>query len=92
MADHRTTVLVTACLKAPVDPQTKAPLASYERDAVLRVDNRDYEEVSSSGRFRSGTIALLRTFALVLEKLFAGADDVTCGSNWTGRFRSVGVE
>lgn len=61
MADHRTTVLVTACLKAPVDPQTKAPLASYERDAVLRVDNRDnYEEVSSSGSFRSGRIALSR--------------------------------
>lgn len=32
MADpHRTNVLVTACLKAPVDPRTKAPLASYER-------------------------------------------------------------
>lgn len=28
---HRATVLVTSCLKAPVDPQTKAPLASYER-------------------------------------------------------------
>uniref|UniRef100_A0A3B4XCU5 Uncharacterized protein n=1 Tax=Seriola lalandi dorsalis TaxID=1841481 RepID=A0A3B4XCU5_SERLL len=32
---HRTNVLVTSCLKTPVDPQTKAPLASYERERVL---------------------------------------------------------
>lgn len=42
---HRTNALVTSCLKTPVDPQTKAPLASYERDALLRIDNRDFEEV-----------------------------------------------
>ncbi|XP_029707380.1 protein FAM161A isoform X2 [Takifugu rubripes] len=41
---HRTNALVTSCLKTPVDPQTKAPLASYERDALLRIDNRDFEE------------------------------------------------
>lgn len=36
MADaHRTNVLVTSCLKTPVDPNTKAPLASYERERVL---------------------------------------------------------
>uniref|UniRef100_A0A3B5LXU1 Uncharacterized protein n=1 Tax=Xiphophorus couchianus TaxID=32473 RepID=A0A3B5LXU1_9TELE len=32
---HRTNVLVTSCLKTPVDPHTKAPLASYERERVL---------------------------------------------------------
>lgn len=52
MADaHRTNVLVTSCLKTPVDPQTKAPLASYERDGVLRPDNRGYEQVRSSRRW-----------------------------------------
>ncbi|XP_034756728.1 protein FAM161A isoform X2 [Etheostoma cragini] len=46
---HRTNVLVTSCLKTPVDPHTKAPLASYERERVLPysdtslMDNRDYE-------------------------------------------------
>lgn len=48
--DHRTNVLVTSCLKTPVDPHTKAPLASYERGRVLPYtavahwDNRDYEK------------------------------------------------
>uniref|UniRef100_A0A8C2ZQF5 Uncharacterized protein n=1 Tax=Cyclopterus lumpus TaxID=8103 RepID=A0A8C2ZQF5_CYCLU len=32
---HRTNVLVTSCLKTPVDPRTRAPLASYERERVL---------------------------------------------------------
>ncbi|XP_012725279.2 protein FAM161A isoform X1 [Fundulus heteroclitus] len=47
---HRTNVLVTSCLKTPVDPHTKAPLASYERGRVLPYsatalwDNRDYEK------------------------------------------------
>ncbi|XP_047431979.1 protein FAM161A [Mugil cephalus] len=47
---HRTNVLVTSCLKSPVNPQTKAPLASYERERVLpftasgHMDNRDYEK------------------------------------------------
>ncbi|XP_074538381.1 protein FAM161A [Halichoeres trimaculatus] len=41
---HRTNVLVTSCLKTPVDPHTKAPLASYERERVLFTDNRDYEK------------------------------------------------
>ncbi|XP_040002978.1 protein FAM161A [Xiphias gladius] len=47
---HRTNVLVTSCLKTPVDPNTKAPLASYERERVLpytatgHMDNRDYEK------------------------------------------------
>ncbi|XP_044045438.1 protein FAM161A [Siniperca chuatsi] len=47
---HRTNVLVTSCLKTPVDPHTKAPLASYERERVLpfaatsHVDNRHYEK------------------------------------------------
>ena len=45
---HRTNVLITSCLKTPVDPHTKAPLASYERGRVLpyttvHLDNRDYE-------------------------------------------------
>ncbi|XP_029134247.1 protein FAM161A [Labrus bergylta] len=48
---HRANVLVTSCLKTPVDPHTKAPLASYERERVLpytatgHMDNRDYEEL-----------------------------------------------
>ncbi|XP_068451702.1 protein FAM161A [Clinocottus analis] len=33
---HRTNVLVTSCLKTPVDPRTSAPLASYERERGLR--------------------------------------------------------
>uniref|UniRef100_A0A3P8S8K3 Protein FAM161A n=1 Tax=Amphiprion percula TaxID=161767 RepID=A0A3P8S8K3_AMPPE len=47
---HRTNVLVTSCLKTPVDPHTRAPLASYERERVLpytatgHMDNRDYEK------------------------------------------------
>uniref|UniRef100_A0A3Q2TYW7 Protein FAM161A n=1 Tax=Fundulus heteroclitus TaxID=8078 RepID=A0A3Q2TYW7_FUNHE len=47
---HRTNVLVTSCLKTPVDPHTKAPLASYERGRVLPYsatalwDNRDYDK------------------------------------------------
>uniref|UniRef100_A0A8D0D2T4 Uncharacterized protein n=1 Tax=Sander lucioperca TaxID=283035 RepID=A0A8D0D2T4_SANLU len=47
---HRTNVMVTSCLKTPVDPHTKAPLASYERERVLPysatslLDNRDYEK------------------------------------------------
>ncbi|KAM9792219.1 protein FAM161A [Neosynchiropus ocellatus] len=47
---HRRNVLVTSCLKTPVDPHTKAPLASYERERVLpcsapaHMDNRDYEK------------------------------------------------
>ncbi|KAG7464308.1 hypothetical protein JOB18_036713 [Solea senegalensis] len=47
---HRTNVLVTSCLKTPVDPETKAPLASYERERVVpraasgHVANREHEE------------------------------------------------
>ncbi|XP_077574668.1 protein FAM161A [Stigmatopora nigra] len=48
---HRNNVLMTSCLKQPVDPHTGAPLASYEREkempysAALYVDNRDdYQE------------------------------------------------
>ncbi|KAM4611291.1 protein FAM161A [Polymixia lowei] len=46
---HRTNVLVTSCLKTPVDPQTKAPLALYERERVLPytadlMNNRDFEK------------------------------------------------
>lgn len=29
---HRNNALVTSCLQRPVDPHTRAPLASYERD------------------------------------------------------------
>uniref|UniRef100_A0A3Q4GNE0 Uncharacterized protein n=1 Tax=Neolamprologus brichardi TaxID=32507 RepID=A0A3Q4GNE0_NEOBR len=52
---HRKNVLVTSCLKTPVDPHTKAPLASYERERVLpcmvtgHVDNRDYEKEDCAG-------------------------------------------
>ncbi|XP_065151339.2 protein FAM161A [Paramisgurnus dabryanus] len=32
---HRANVLVTSCLKTPVDPRTKVPLAQYERERAL---------------------------------------------------------
>ncbi|CAB1344849.1 unnamed protein product [Coregonus sp. 'balchen'] len=48
---HRANVLVTSCLKTPVDPHTKAPLALYERQRALpyssaagHIHNRDYEK------------------------------------------------
>ncbi|KAL1006105.1 hypothetical protein UPYG_G00067930 [Umbra pygmaea] len=48
---HRTNVLVTSCLKTPVDPHTKAPLAMYERERIFpnssaggHIENRDYEK------------------------------------------------
>ncbi|XP_072513559.1 protein FAM161A [Salminus brasiliensis] len=42
---HRANVLVTSCLKTPVDPHTKAPVTLYERErAARRMDNRDYEK------------------------------------------------
>uniref|UniRef100_A0A4W5MTD1 Uncharacterized protein n=1 Tax=Hucho hucho TaxID=62062 RepID=A0A4W5MTD1_9TELE len=48
---HRVNVLFASCLKTPVDPHTKAPLALYERQRVLphssaagHIDNRDYEK------------------------------------------------
>ncbi|XP_029632615.1 protein FAM161A-like [Salmo trutta] len=48
---HRANVLVTSCLKTPVDAHTKAPLALYERQRALlyssvagHIDNRDYEK------------------------------------------------
>ncbi|XP_007260672.3 protein FAM161A [Astyanax mexicanus] len=42
---HRANVLVTSCLKTPVDPHTKAPVALYEREnAARRPDNRHYEK------------------------------------------------
>uniref|UniRef100_A0A3Q3J1Y4 Protein FAM161A n=1 Tax=Monopterus albus TaxID=43700 RepID=A0A3Q3J1Y4_MONAL len=47
---HRTNVMVSSCLKTPVDPRTKAPLASYERERALphtapsHMDNRDQEK------------------------------------------------
>ncbi|XP_061882312.1 protein FAM161A [Entelurus aequoreus] len=51
MADaHRNNVLVTSCLRRPVDPHTKAPLASYEREqaasysATGHVGSRHCEE------------------------------------------------
>ncbi|XP_031732492.1 protein FAM161A [Anarrhichthys ocellatus] len=40
---HRTNVLVTSCLSTPVDPHTRAPLASYERPRGHGI-NRDHEK------------------------------------------------
>eukprot|EP00066_Takifugu_rubripes_P021764 XP_011611030.1 PREDICTED: protein FAM161A [Takifugu rubripes] len=79
---HRTNALVTSCLKTPVDPQTKAPLASYERDALLRIDNRDFEELQyedSGSEFcdedalRKGslsTVAVLKAHRPDLSEIF----------------------
>ncbi|CAL8328727.1 unnamed protein product [Merluccius merluccius] len=49
MADrHRTNVLVTSCLKTPVDPHTKTPLALYERRGPgaprVHLDPRDHRD------------------------------------------------
>uniref|UniRef100_A0A671L0W4 Uncharacterized protein n=2 Tax=Sinocyclocheilus anshuiensis TaxID=1608454 RepID=A0A671L0W4_9TELE len=43
---HRTNVLVMSCLKTPVDPHTKVPLAQYERERSLPAltDNMHYEK------------------------------------------------
>uniref|UniRef100_A0A8C2J3Y4 Uncharacterized protein n=1 Tax=Cyprinus carpio TaxID=7962 RepID=A0A8C2J3Y4_CYPCA len=48
---HRTNVLVMSCLKTPVDPHTKVPLAQYERERALPAltDNRRYETEYDSG-------------------------------------------
>ncbi|KAJ8365865.1 hypothetical protein SKAU_G00146960 [Synaphobranchus kaupii] len=49
-SSHRTNVLVTSCLKTPVDPHTKVPLALYERERSLPYaaghapDNRNCEK------------------------------------------------
>lgn len=65
--DHRANVLVTSCLKTPVDPHTKAPLASYERGRVLpytaaaQWDNRDYEKEVTA---LSNSLVLLRFFCM----------------------------
>lgn len=53
---HRTNVLVTSCLKTPVDPHTKAPLASYERSGLLPLDNRHYEEVKALNTHSRGVV------------------------------------
>ena len=46
---HRTNMLVTSCLRTPVDPHKKTPLALYERQRLLPradedMDKRDYEK------------------------------------------------
>uniref|UniRef100_A0A8C6MJZ4 Uncharacterized protein n=1 Tax=Nothobranchius furzeri TaxID=105023 RepID=A0A8C6MJZ4_NOTFU len=54
---HRRNVLVTSCLKTPVDPNTKAPLASYERgraSASGRLDNRDCEKEAGASQDLNG--------------------------------------
>uniref|UniRef100_A0A8D3DN70 Uncharacterized protein n=1 Tax=Scophthalmus maximus TaxID=52904 RepID=A0A8D3DN70_SCOMX len=50
---HRTNVLVTACLKTPVDPRTKAPVASYDRGGgiALALSHRcDEKRVEPEGK------------------------------------------
>ena len=50
MADpHRTNLLVTSCLKTPVDPHRKTPVPLYERQRLMlsadeNMDKRDYEK------------------------------------------------
>ncbi|KAM8879636.1 protein FAM161A isoform 3-T3 [Spinachia spinachia] len=54
---HRTNVLVTSCLRTPVDPHTRAPLASYERrrarpnPATRRQGNQKLEYEDSGSDF-----------------------------------------
>lgn len=45
---HRANVLVTSCVKTPVDPHTKVPLALYER-ARAAPGITDGEQVCSGG-------------------------------------------
>ncbi|XP_062282365.1 protein FAM161A [Scomber scombrus] len=82
---HRTNALVTSCFKTPVDPHTKAPLASYERERALpytatgHVDNRDYEkelEYEDSGSdfcdedyLRNGGPHLMRDYRAAGDRL-----------------------
>ncbi|KAA0721889.1 Protein FAM161A [Triplophysa tibetana] len=57
---HRANVLVTSCLKTPVDPHTKVPLALYERERTLPCaaagfsDNRD-NEMAKEMEYDSGS-------------------------------------
>ncbi|XP_061686959.1 protein FAM161A [Syngnathoides biaculeatus] len=58
---HRDNALVTSCLKRPVDPHTRAPLASYERDkeapytATTYADNRDgYQDKKDQAAYEEG--------------------------------------
>ncbi|TRY64442.1 hypothetical protein DNTS_017132 [Danionella cerebrum] len=51
---HRNNVLVTSCLKTPVDPHRKVPLAQYERErALVLTDNRHYEKEMEYGSMES---------------------------------------
>ncbi|KAI1896854.1 hypothetical protein AGOR_G00099140 [Albula goreensis] len=84
-SSHRTNVLVTSCLKTPVDPHTKAPLAQYERERALPYasghvpDNRDYEkemeydsETEGSdveGQGESGNPLLLKNYRVAGEPI-----------------------
>uniref|UniRef100_A0A7N6BWQ0 Uncharacterized protein n=1 Tax=Anabas testudineus TaxID=64144 RepID=A0A7N6BWQ0_ANATE len=78
---HRTNVLVTSCLKTPVDPQTKAPLASYERERVLpytatgHMDNRDYEKECPVD---SNTADNMRRDRLDLREIFFSNEEYYC--------------
>ncbi|XP_041642149.1 protein FAM161A [Cheilinus undulatus] len=80
---HRTNVLVTSCLKTPVDPHTKAPLASYERErgapypATAQMDNRDYEkelEYEDSGSDYCDDDRLGRDASLMMADFGAAGD------------------
>ncbi|XP_044197754.1 protein FAM161A [Thunnus albacares] len=80
---HRTNALVTSCLKTPVDPHTKAPLASYERERVLpytatgHLDNRDYEkelEYEDSGSDFCDEDCLRRGGPLMMKDYRAAGD------------------
>lgn len=48
---YRANVLVTSCLKTPVDPRTKVPLAFYERARAAPVIT-DGGQVGSERNFR----------------------------------------
>ncbi|XP_034149907.1 protein FAM161A isoform X2 [Esox lucius] len=83
---HRTNVLVTSCLKTPVDPHTKAPLALYERErtipyssAAAHVDNRDYEkelEYDDSGSEFGGVECLEKGSPLMIKDYRVTGDHI----------------
>ncbi|KAL6481822.1 hypothetical protein MHYP_G00099020 [Metynnis hypsauchen] len=77
---HRANVLVTSCLKTPVDPHTKAPLALYERErAAHRLDNRDYEkemEYDSGSELGAGDVPTKDSSPLLIKDYRVTGDHI----------------
>ncbi|XP_075993038.1 protein FAM161A [Genypterus blacodes] len=73
---HRANVLVTACLKTPVDPRTKAPLARYERDPAAghrdirdSCEELDYKDSCDEDCVGKGASALLMDYGMSRDRV-----------------------